>query len=441
VTSRAFRIGIAPATLESFGGVYQYGQVMLSVLADLRGDRAEEFVVLGDGLGPRSPVLSGNDWEVNPLTPPTPARKLAGALDRVAQTRLPPASRDLLHAAHARLRRRSSKPDVDSLSSRPEVRDWLRQCGIDLVIYPAPRPLAFEAQTPYVMAVHDLQHRIHPEFPEVGDGGQLRQREYVFRNGIRHATLIIVDSEIGMEDVLEFYGEFISSERVGILPFLPATPPAEQVSDADRDRVRSRYRLSDRYLFYPAQLWPHKNHRRIVEALGLLHRSDGLEIPLILVGATSGPIRRSTFAELKAIARTLGLEESVRHLGFVPAADMPSLYAGATALVMPTFFGPTNIPVLEAWALGCPVLTSAIRGVREQAGDAAVLADPTSVESIAEGIRRLWLDEQLRDELVARGRARLRSYTRQNYSDRLALILDRARALVSTRPRHHAVDS
>ena len=103
---------------------------------------------------------------------------------------------------------------------------------------------------------------------------------------------------------------------------------------------------------------------------------------------------------------------------------MSGLYAEAAALVMPTFFGPTNIPVLEAWALGCPVLTSDIRGIREQVRDAAMLVDPRSIESLADGISRLWTDERLAQALARRGRRRLAAYTPADYRRRLIEILE-----------------
>jgi glycosyltransferase involved in cell wall biosynthesis len=109
---------------------------------------------------------------------------------------------------------------------------------------------------------------------------------------------------------------------------------------------------------------------------------------------------------------------------------MSGLYAGAVALVMPTFFGPTNIPVLEAWAYGCPVLTSDIRGIREQVGDAGVLVDPRSVESIAEGIHRLWTSKSLAQTLVQRGYQRLGEYTPADYRQRLIEILEEAKIRV-----------
>ena len=97
---------------------------------------------------------------------------------------------------------------------------------------------------------------------------------------------------------------------------------------------------------------------------------------------------------------------------------------------MPTFFGPTNIPVLEAWAFGCPVLTSDIRGIREQVGDAAVLVNPRSVEAIADGIYRIWMDQNLGRMLGERGRQRLATYGPDDYRRRLIEILEEAKTRV-----------
>jgi glycosyltransferase involved in cell wall biosynthesis len=97
---------------------------------------------------------------------------------------------------------------------------------------------------------------------------------------------------------------------------------------------------------------------------------------------------------------------------------------------MPTFLGPTNIPVLEAWAYSCPVLTSDIRNIREQAGNAAVLVDPRSVEAIADGIYQLWTDESLRSILAEAGRRRLAAYTPGDYRRELMAILEEAKTRI-----------
>jgi glycosyltransferase involved in cell wall biosynthesis len=288
--------------------------------------------------------------------------------------------------------------------------------------------LSFECGIPYVIVVHDLQHRLHPEFPEVSADGEWERREYSYRNGVRYATLLVADSESGKDDILDFYRPYgVTPDRIKILPFLPACYLSVDVAASERQRIRQCYQLPERYLFYPAQFWAHKNHARIVEAIGLLRQKHGLEVPLVLCGSYSLKIREDVFREVMSRVQQLGLVKQIVYLGYVPEGDMSGLYGGATALIMPTFFGPTNIPPLEAWAFGCPVITSDIRGIREQTGDAALLVDPRSVEAIAAGILRLWTNPRLCHELIVRGRARLAEYGPDDYRQRLRAIVDEAR--------------
>jgi glycosyltransferase involved in cell wall biosynthesis len=417
------RVGLVPLTSDWAGGAYQYSQTMLEVVADLREKREDDFVLLADGVSNGDSMLNGTVWEIASITPWSPSSRIVQRLKHVVR-RLPSPVQERLHAVWQRLYRRNGLPTGLTPQHRPDIKAWFDRLQIDLALYPASVPLSFEVGTPYVLAVHDLQHRLQPEFPEVSGGDEFAHREYVFHNGIRDATIVLTDSEVGREDVLNLYGDLIAPERVAVLPFLPAVP--ETVTVEDRERARRKYRLPERFLFYPAQMWPHKNHLRLVEALAELKRSDGIDVELVLTGSRTGEIREKTFDTLTARVRELGLERTVHYLGYVAGADMAALYAEAVGLVMPTFFGPTNIPILEAWSLDCPVITSDIRGVREQAGDAALLADPRSVDAIGDAIRRLWLDDELRAELVRRGRSRAGLYTREDYAQRLNEILDTA---------------
>ncbi len=139
------------------------------------------------------------------------------------------------------------------------------------------------------------------------------------------------------------------------------------VTEADLSRVRALYDLPPEYLFYGAVFWPHKNHARLIRALKLLKDQRGFSIPLLLAGAP-----RFEFAKLQALVRELGLDDQVRFLGYAADADMYPLYRMARMLVMPTCFGPSNIPYLEAWANDCPVITSIAPGLPEQVGEEAI---------------------------------------------------------------------
>lgn len=327
-------------------------------------------------------------------------------------------------------RRRFQGPDQVRRGS--ELGKWLRQHRVDWVLYTGTDSNSFESGVPYVMPVFDLQHRLQPEFPEVSAGDEWDEIEYVFRNGTREALLILADSDVGKEDILEYYGPYgVTPDRVKVLPYLPAPYLSPHVPPSERVRVRTTYRLPERYLLYPAQLWPHKNHVRVVQALGLLKEDKKTDIHVVLCGTHSGAIRTGVYREMMREAHRLRVVEQLHYLGYVPNDAMSALYAEAVGLVMPTFFGPTNIPIIEAWLFGCPVLTSDIRGIREQVGDAGLLVEPRSVEAIAAGMGRLWEEAMLRAELAQRGTQRLATYSTQDFCAKLAEIIEEANLRVA----------
>ena len=425
------RIGIVPRLNPADGGVYQYSLTMLQALDDSNGasDGASDdalVIFTRDSGHPLLGQLKRPVWSVQSLpAEPQPAR--ASGLNVMRRLVGEGPHREAWRWIRRRLTTVRTK-DPDAVVFRPDLNRFFRGCGLGLMVHPVPGPLAFEAGIPYVMAIHDLEHRVHPEFPEVSRNGEWEFREYYFRNGSRYATLLLADSELGKEQILTFYGPYgVTEDRVKVLPFLPASYLACDVAAEERQRVRTTYRLPERYLFYPAQFWAHKNHAGLVRALGLLKQERRRAIDMVFAGSHSGELRTRVFQEVNALAHRLGVAAHVHYLGYIPDSDMSALYAGAVALVMPTFFGPTNIPVMEAWAFGCPVLTSDIPGVREHVNDAALLADPRSVEALADGIDRIWTDEALRTRFADRGRRRLSAYTPEDYRRRLMAILDEAK--------------
>jgi glycosyltransferase involved in cell wall biosynthesis len=290
--------------------------------------------------------------------------------------------------------------------------------SLDLMLYVKPSVHSFLWPFRSVFPIHDLQHLFQPEFPEVAAGGERARREFVFRNGIARAAAVLADSEIGREDIITAYGA--DPARVHALPHLAPTYLRADVTDADLDRVRRRYEPPARYLFYPAAFWPHKNHARLLKALRLLATRHGVKLPLLLAGQ-----RNREYPALAALATELGLGDQIRFLGYVPDEDVSALYRGALALVMPTFFGPTNIPYLEAWSLGCPVITSNVRGLPDQVGDAGLLVDPRDESALADAIWRLHADEALRRTLIERGRRKTAEWTPERFTARLEGILAR----------------
>jgi glycosyltransferase involved in cell wall biosynthesis len=420
------RIGIVPVTDPAAGGTYQYSLSLIDALcADDMGQQHDRLLFYRTGTRP--PELSAS-WKVSSALefPSLPRPKRDDFLRRALGGAR---AQRTLQGARQKLTKRWRGPEDYQRRRQPHLTGWLRELDVDLMLYSTVMPESFESAVPFLVAIHDLQHRLQPEFPEVSANGEWEVREYLFRNSARYALFILADSEVGKEDILSFYEEYgVTPDRIKVLPFQPAIYLATDVSESEKRRVRRIYGLPDRFLFYPANFWPHKNHIHIVEAIGRLKHQQNLDVHVVFTGTLKDELTRITAAEVSSIARELNIEHQIHRLGRVSNADISGLYAAAVGLVMPTFFGPTNIPVLEAWALGCPVLTSNIRGIREQARDAALLVDPASVDEIAQGIARLWEDEHIRRELIRRGHERVAKYKPEDFRRRLHAILEEAKA-------------
>jgi glycosyltransferase involved in cell wall biosynthesis len=427
------RIGIFPVLNRSGGGTYQYSLTLLQAISSSPELSEDEFVIFADDIDQPELMPSGHQWSIRPAKPFSIKRAAKAVLRRFV-------GEEGLFGIWERYRNQLAVPDPEIISKNPQMRAWLLDLGIDLIIYPSANPLSFEAGIPYIIAIHDLMHLQHPEFPENSQNDELQWREYIFRNGSRYATFILADSETGKEDILQFYGAYgVTANQVKVLPFLPASYLPAEIPQNEIDEVKKRHNLPQRYLFYPAQFWPHKNHARIYNALGNLKDQLNLEIPLVLSGSFAGQLRKETYGELMKLADQRGISNQIIYVGYLPEADMGAVYGGSAALVMPTFHGPTNIPVLEAWIYGCPVITSNVRGIRDQAGDAAVLVDPSSVDEIAEGIRKLWTDPEFAKEMANRGRKRISLYTMKDFQKRLTdCILEAKEIIGESRERNLA---
>lgn len=168
--------------------------------------------------------------------------------------------------------------------------------------------------------------------------------------------------------------------------------------------LRDRYDLPDRFLLYLGQIYPMKNVGRIIRAFGKIRG----EIPqkLVIVGSPAPKSER----DLAAIAEC-GLEDDVVLVGWVPDEDVPLFYNLADAFVFPSLYEGFGIPILEAMACGCPVITSDRGAPREVAGEAAILVDPTDEDRIAATIVRVLEDRALREDLVSRGLRRVEEFT------------------------------
>ncbi len=308
--------------------------------------------------------------------------------------------------------------ELPIIRKRLQIANWfqraIRDLGIGVMWFVG--PYYVEVDIPFIFTVWDLQHRLQPWFPEVTTKGRWRRREEHYASAIPRASAVIIGTESGRTEIVQFYG--VPPERVKLIPH-PTPRFALDASKHNGKEVLTKYHIPEGYLFYPAQFWPHKNHVSLLLAVKILREQHGLTLPVVFVGSDMGNL-----PYVRRMVDELGLSTQVHFLGFVPKEDLVGLYRNAFALTYLTFFGPENLPPLEAFALGCPVIASNVSGAEEQLGDAALLVDPRNEEQVAMEVKSLYEDLELRRTLVQRGFERAVKWTGEDYVRSVFAILD-----------------
>ena len=289
---------------------------------------------------------------------------------------------------------------------------------LDLIFYPTTSNLSFVINVPSIVSIHDLHHRLTPWFKEASAGGRWELREYTYLNVVKNAYRLLVESNVGKENLLRFYE--IKNDQVVVLPMVPPSYITSKITRKEIYKLLRVKGIQREFLYYPAKFWPHKNHLRIVKALHLL-KQKGILLDLVLSGSKNADF--STFDEVMNLSSRLGISRQIKYLGFVDVRTLSTLYKGSLALVMPTFFGATNLPVLEAWKVGTAVIYSDICGCRDQLGNAGLLVNPKSYRDIAGKIEEVYNNRELRRELIKRGTKRSRQWTEKEFVNKVVDLI------------------
>jgi glycosyltransferase involved in cell wall biosynthesis len=396
------RVGlIVTEDIPEAGGSFTYVSTILQALIQLADETEHEFVVFGNS--PTVPTLLQPQSRLSYISlfcPPEPqGEKIARNLQRIGYLMRHPSAQFHTTPWHEQ-----------------HLLELLKSSRIDLIWQLSPGTVTFEY--PFITTLWDLAHRIHPYFPEVGMDKVTKDdaRERLYQQTLPRATYIFTGTAAGKAEIEHFYQ--VPANRIKVLAFptpefaLDSAPPADP-------QILVKYNLPERYLFYPAQFWAHKNHVNLLLALKALADRDGIAPTIVFSGSDKG---NRQFVE--SVITELGLTDRVKFLGFIPQSDLVQVYRQAFALVFVTFFGPDNLPPLEAFGLGCPVIASKVAGAVEQLGDAAILIDPQDPLDIAAAIKTLWESPELRQQLIDRGFERSRQWTNKDYVRSVFTILD-----------------
>jgi glycosyltransferase involved in cell wall biosynthesis len=388
VPGNGLRVAIdARSRTGSTGGVQQFTVGLLASL-DRLPDGDEDYLALSYA-DDRAWLMPALGHRVRALDAPLPRLRqgLVGAARRLVVSYAP---------FLRRIRSKVASRRVDS--SVPPSDGTVERAGVDVMHLV--RQSAFLTELPSIYHPWDLQHLHLPEF---FTAEQLRRREVTYRAFCDRAERVVAASSWTKADLMQKMG--IAEEKIVVIPVANDVDHALPPSSADLLAARATFSLPERFLLYPAQTWPHKNHIRLLEAIAHLRDTRGVSVNLVLTG-----YQNDHFPRVRAAVARLRLGGQVRFLGFVTPLQVRALYRLAVGLIFPSLFEGWGIPIVEAFQAGTPVASSNVTSLPSLVGDAALVFDPYDVESIASAADALWSDDAARRQLTERGLARVRVF-------------------------------
>ncbi len=273
---------------------------------------------------------------------------------------------------------------------------------IDLFFSPAHSiPLSGLTNIPKVVTTHDLSY-IH--YPDTKSRQFRVYMNWMMQHMVRHAEMIIVDSKQTQRDMMEIMN--VSADRLITIYLAASEHFRNPVSDEDLNCIRQRYALGDNVILAVGDIEPRKNMARLIEAFAVIRQEHETDLQLTLIGRP-----KRGLGTLQKLIIENGLADHVVLTGYVPDEDLAGLYRLARVFVYPSLYEGFGIPPLEAMMSSTPVVASNVSSIPEIVGDAAVLVDPNSVQSIADGINRILSHPSFARDLVAKGHRQSRLFS------------------------------
>jgi|SRR5579863_2983095 len=286
-------------------------------------------------------------------------------------------------------------PTRNELFSKQFWFPWiLPRMHLDVMHYPAfPPPYMRLSGLRTVMTFYDAGPWRYPHAQTLH--GRLYFRTLLSR-GVRTCARVVTDSKHAKSEIGHFLGEY-HLPKISIAPGAVRAEFGEIISDTLKQKVRAHYHLPDSYFLTVATLEPRKNLPTLLDAYMQLRQQVGRPCPALVIVGRKG-------WNCDDILRYMAtLQENVYFLGHIPDQDLIAVYQMATCFVFPSLYEGFGLPVVEAMAAGCPVITATSSSLPEVAGDAALLVDPLNAEKMSIAMQRVLQDTTLQQRMIAAG--------------------------------------
>jgi glycosyltransferase involved in cell wall biosynthesis len=266
--------------------------------------------------------------------------------------------------------------------------------GTDHVVYPAAKSLK-------VMTIHDLTYIKYPNFVN----WIVRSYTHRIRQCLKWTDLVITISESSKKDIIEYFQ--VEPDKIYVTP-LASRYNADYLSAENILNIEKqvKYDFSQPYLLFVSTIEPRKNINSIILAFNLLKTKYKIEHQLILIGKKGWK-----YEPIFTAIENSHWKNQIHHLDYLSDELVALFYSKADVFVYPSYYEGFGLPVLEAMALGTPVVTSNTSSIPEVTGDAAILIDPNDPIQLAEAILQVISDSRLRQDLIEKGKARAKLFS------------------------------
>lgn len=275
----------------------------------------------------------------------------------------------------------------------------LRQ-NVDLIHFPYFDPffrtLPIQSLKPTVVTIHDLIPLLYPEHFPKGVKGALHW--YIQRLIIRGVEAVITDSHASQKDIEKIIG--LPKDKIHIVYLAPGEEYLKRKTPTEKKQVRQKYSLPESFALFVGDVNWNKN------LINTIYATTLASVQLVVVSrafAEVDPVYhpwKKSLIESQSAARN---NPYIHKIGYVDKGDLPTIYQLATVLVAPSHYEGFGLPVVEAFASGCPVITSGKGALAEVADDAALTVQPTQIGEIANALQKVFRDKNLRQKLIQLG--------------------------------------
>ncbi len=304
-----------------------------------------------------------------------------------------------------------------------ELERLLRRERVEVLFRCYPQAALDFPSSRQVVFIPDIQHEFYPEFFSTEE---LRDRRLNYNRDLSLAGAIGTVSEYARQSMLE--DKWTACRDIFLMS--PAVQFTDQLPPANASTLIEKERLPfSEYFLYPANLLPHKNHQRVLQAFQLFLKQTERPMGFVFTGHPEGwkEIRRK-FSRLP-----------IRHLGFVAPQILKALYENARALVFFSLYEGFGMPLLEAFSTSTPVICSNTTSMPDVGADAVLTCDPNDIQAMSALMAKVTRDEEARANLIARGKKLVQRYDWKRSAENLMAACKRVDAATTSPLRRQQI--